>query len=80
MVSTKSWMKSSRAQRNLSSAKTAISAVSSSMLDIIEIEELTKDSEPMQIVYEANDICNRIDKLQARISKLYSSQYESLIN
>lgn len=78
MVSTKSWMRSSRAQRNLSAAKSAVSAVSSNMFEIIEMEELDKESEPMKIVYEANDICNKIDDLQKRVSKLYSSQYKSL--
>ena len=81
MVTNKSWLRSSRANRSLASAKSAVSDVASCMLDIIEIEELpAADSEPMQIVHEANDICNRIDALQRRVSKLYDAQYASLTN
>lgn len=81
MASNKSWLKSSHAHRSLASAKSAVSAAASYMFDIIEIEELPAgDSEPMQIVHEANDICNRIDALQRRVSKLYDAQYASLIN
>lgn len=48
MVTNKSWLRSSRANRSLASAKSAVSDVASCMLDIIEIEELpAADSEPM---------------------------------
>lgn len=80
MVTNKSWLKSSKAQRNLASAKSYLSEVSSNMLDIVEIEELPIDSEPMQIVHEANEIVNRIDDLQRRVSDLYYNQYNTLIN
>lgn len=79
MVTNKSWLKTSRSLKNLAVVKYNLSEISSNMLEIVNLEGLSNDSEPMQIAHEINEFNTKIDALNERLADLYYSQYTTLL-